>query len=95
MIAQSDCLISSLLTYPPLLPEILKVENTTDPKTKEKKQYQEGFGDAIRLDWQISDLERIEKVIVIRLENNIETDRKTFPCLWKNSRPTHMKRQTQ
>jgi len=63
---------------PSELPQILKVESTADPKTKEKKQYQEGFGDAVRLDWKISHLERIEKVVVIRLENNVETDRKTF-----------------
>lgn len=75
------------------LPEILKVENIADPKApqQEKKQYQEGFGDAIRLDWKISHLERIEKVVVIRLENNVETDRKTFPFYGKVQDP--LKRQ--
>lgn len=63
---------------PPPTPKILSVENTNDPRTNQKKDYQEGYGDAIRLDWQISHLDQIEKVVLVRLENNVETDRKTF-----------------
>lgn len=80
------------LPFPPS-PKVLQFDNTTvevDGK-QEKKEYQEGYGDAIRLDWKISNLSQIEKVTVIRLEQNVETDRKSYFFNEKNVKiPSHL-----
>jgi hypothetical protein len=60
---------------PPLLPKIEKFSVVTPEK------YQEGQKDNILLDWEITQIEKIdkiEKVTVTRLEGNVETDRKNY-----------------
>lgn len=60
---------------PPLIP---KVEEFS---VVEPEKYREGQKDNIRLNWKITQLEnldKIEKVTVTRLENNVETYRKNY-----------------
>lgn len=58
-------------TPPPPLPQVIKFETTAN-------QYQEDKDNTIRLNWQILHFQQVEKVTVIRLERNVETDRKNY-----------------
>lgn len=63
-------------------PKVIKFETAA-------KSYQEGKDDAIRLNWEISHLKQIEKVTVIRLESNVETERKNY--IFKDGVPSELK----
>jgi hypothetical protein len=66
---------------PPPLPQVMKFETTAN-------QYQEAKDDAIRLNWQIRHFQQLEKVTVIRLEKNVEIDRKNY--LFKDGIPQNL-----
>ncbi|GAB1543818.1 hypothetical protein NUACC21_64940 [Scytonema sp. NUACC21] len=56
---------------PPPSPKVIQLGATS-------LNYQEGRNDGILLNWQISHPKQIEKLTLIRLEGNIETDRKNY-----------------
>jgi len=77
------------LPIPPS-PEVIRFSNAVDNSTKTGKVYQEGYGDAIRLDWEISGLSKIYQVTVIRLEGNVEKERKSY--IFNGTIPEHLQK---
>jgi len=58
---------------PPVPPEILAFQ-----ATKVREGYQEGKGQPIRLDWEVTQLDQIDRITITRLERGVETHRKNY-----------------
>ena len=67
---------------PSKLPQILSFSVTplVNPVKPDEKTfaYQEGKTEPVRLNWEVDDLQQVDRIVIVRLEKGVETYRKNF-----------------